>query len=228
MFARVLLNRLLKHVVNNILPESQCGFRPKRGTTDMIFSLRQLQEKCREQQQPLFLVFIDLTKAFDSVNRAAIYKILLKLGSPEKFVHMIRLLHDGMMACVLDQGTKSDLFSIKNGVKQGCVLAPTLFSIVFSVLMHMALSSADEGILISHGYDGGVFNIRRLKSSSKISQTLLRDFLYADNAALADTSLDGVQRLIGRFSAACRTFSFTTRSRKQKSCISKHLLCRRS
>ena len=62
----------------------------------MIYSLRQLQEKCREQQQPLFLVFVDLTKAFDSVYRPAMYLILAKLGCPEKFIKMIRLLHDGM------------------------------------------------------------------------------------------------------------------------------------
>jgi Reverse transcriptase (RNA-dependent DNA polymerase)/Endonuclease/Exonuclease/phosphatase family len=213
-FARVLLNRLLKHVTDKILPESQCGFRSERSTTDMIFSVRQLQEKCREQQQSLFLVFVDLTKAFDSVNRSAMYTILSKLGCPEKFVKMIRLLHDGMMASVLDQGDKSDPFSINNGVKQGCVLAPTLFSIVFSVLLRVAFKDSDEGVLIKYRYDGGAFNIRRLKTSSKTLQTLLRDFLYADDAALADTSLAGVQRLTDRFAAACRTFGFTISIKK--------------
>jgi len=68
--ARVLLNRLSKHVgQNNIIPESRCGFRAARGTTDMIFAARQIQEKCREQYQDLYMVFIDLTKAFDTVNR---------------------------------------------------------------------------------------------------------------------------------------------------------------
>ena len=50
--ARIILNRLTKHVSNNnILPEGQCGFRAGRSTMDMIFTARQLQEKCREQQQ---------------------------------------------------------------------------------------------------------------------------------------------------------------------------------
>ena len=54
--ARVLLNRLTQHVDElGILPESQCGFRTGRGTTDMIFSARQLQEKCQEQYKDLDL-----------------------------------------------------------------------------------------------------------------------------------------------------------------------------
>ena len=51
-----------------ILPESQCGFRTGRSIIDMIFSLTQLQEKCIEQHKDLYLIFIDLTKAFDTVN----------------------------------------------------------------------------------------------------------------------------------------------------------------
>ena len=64
LLAHVVLKRL-QVVADRVYPESQCGFRANRSTTDMVFSLRQLQEKCREQQQPLFVAFIDLTKAFD-------------------------------------------------------------------------------------------------------------------------------------------------------------------
>ena len=64
----------LLSVAGNILaqentPESQCGFRSNRGTVDMIFVLRQIQEKCREQNMGLHAVFVDLTEAFDTVNR---------------------------------------------------------------------------------------------------------------------------------------------------------------
>ena len=71
-FARVVLTRLQK-IAERVYPESQCGFRAKRSTTDMIFSFRQLQEKCREQHQPLYVAFIDLTKAFDLVSRETVY-----------------------------------------------------------------------------------------------------------------------------------------------------------
>ena len=68
LFARVILIRLQK-LAERIYPESQCGFQAERSTIDMVFSLRQLQEKCREQQMPLYIAFIDLAKAFDMVSR---------------------------------------------------------------------------------------------------------------------------------------------------------------
>ena len=66
--AKVLLNRLLP-LSESIIPETQCGFRPGRGTTDMIFSAQQVQENCREQGRDICLAFIDITKAFDSENK---------------------------------------------------------------------------------------------------------------------------------------------------------------
>ena len=65
--ARVLLNHLIVHMEHGLLPESQCGFRGGHGTVDMIFAACQLQEKCQEHYDDLFITFIDLTKAFDSL-----------------------------------------------------------------------------------------------------------------------------------------------------------------
>ncbi|XP_035672024.1 uncharacterized protein LOC118413014 [Branchiostoma floridae] len=64
--ARVVLDRLIPTIAEENLPESQCGFRANRGTADMIFVMRQIQEKCREQNMGLYAVFVDLTKAFDN------------------------------------------------------------------------------------------------------------------------------------------------------------------
>ena len=63
--AKILLNRLNAHLDQaGLIPESQCGFRKDRGTIDMIFTSRQLQEKCQEQNVDLYMTFVDLTKAF--------------------------------------------------------------------------------------------------------------------------------------------------------------------
>ena len=67
----------------------------------MIFSARQVQEKCREQGRDLCLAFIDITKAFDSVNREALWACHARLGCPPKCVNITRQLHEGMKGCVL-------------------------------------------------------------------------------------------------------------------------------
>ena len=75
------------------------------------------------------MVFVDLSKAFDTVGRTRLWQLLRKYGCPEKFITMIAALHTGMMANVSVGGEVSESFSVTNGVKQGCILAPTLFSI---------------------------------------------------------------------------------------------------
>ena len=92
----------------------------------MIFCLRQLQEKCTEQDRPLYMVFVDFSKAFDTVGRTGLWQLLKKCGFPEKFTTMIEPLHTGMMANVSIGGEVSEYFSVTNGVKQGRVLAPML------------------------------------------------------------------------------------------------------
>ena len=68
-FARVLLNRLVRIIAEDHLSETQCGFRANWETTDMVFVLRQLQEKCREQNKGLYVTFVDLTKLLHTVSR---------------------------------------------------------------------------------------------------------------------------------------------------------------
>ena len=74
--ARFLLNRLNDHLARGLLPKSQCGFRSGHITADMIFAARQLQEKCQEQNVGLFTTFVDLAKAFDTVCREGLWKIM--------------------------------------------------------------------------------------------------------------------------------------------------------
>ena len=101
----------------------------------MIFTARQLQEKCQEQNVDLYMTFVDLTKAFDTVSRDGLWKIMAKFGCPPRFIAMVRQFHDGMQARVQTDGEFSEPFEVTNGVKQGCVLAPTLFSMMFSAML---------------------------------------------------------------------------------------------
>ena len=66
----------------------------------MIFSLGQLQEKCREQGKPLYVAFIDLTKAFHLVSRDSLFKILAKIGCPSTLLSIMKSFHDNMKGTV--------------------------------------------------------------------------------------------------------------------------------
>lgn len=100
----------------------------------MIISLRQLREKCVEQQMDLYVMFVDLKKAFDTFSGEGLWKLLSAIGFPEQFVIMARQFHDDMVARVMENEDQSKPFPVRNGVKPGCVLAPTLFSILFAAM----------------------------------------------------------------------------------------------
>ena len=212
-FARVVLKRL-QVLAEQVYPESQCGFRANRSTVDMIFSLRQLQEKCREQRQPLFVASIDLTKAFDLVSRDGLFKILPKTGCPPKLLSIIRSFHEYMKGIVVFDGSPSAAFNIRSGVKQGCVLAPTLFGIFFAVMLKHAFGPAAEGIYLRTRTDGKLFNLSRLRAKTKVQLRCLRDFLFADDAAVTAHSAEDLQQLLTRFSDACQDFRLTISLKK--------------
>lgn len=213
--ARVLLNRLTQHMEDGYLPESQCGFRKGRGTVDMIFAARQLQEKCQEQNRDLYTTFVDLTKAFDTVSREGLWKIMRKFGCPDKFINMVRQFHDGMLARVLDDGDSSDAFPVTNGVKQGCVLAPTLFSMMFSAMLSDAFCNDEEtNIKIRFRTDGKLFNLRRLQAKTKVEEGSVRDLLFADDCALNADTEDKMQQSMNCFSNACKSFGLTISTKK--------------
>ena len=213
LFAKVLLSRL-QQLAERVYPESQCGFRAERSTRDMVFSLRQLQEKCREQQGPLYIAFIDLTKVLDLVSRDGLFKALPKIGCPPILLSMVRSFHDNMQATIQYEGSLSEPFEIKSGVKQGCVIAPNLFGILFSLLLRHAFGSETEGVYMHTRADGKLFNASRLRAKTKVRPITIRDMLFADDAAVTSHTVEGLRRLMNVFSQACKDFGLTISLKK--------------
>ena len=172
----------------------------------MIFSLKQIQEKCIEQNMPLYMVFVDFTKAFDTVNRSALWTTLRKLGCPDHFVHLITALHSDMNARVSLKGELGDPFGVKNGVKQGCVLAPTLFSIYLSIVLKHAFKDHKKGVLIQSRPGADLFNVKLFKSVRKRKEVLIRELMFADDTAFVSHSPEDAQDIITRFSRSAKAF----------------------
>ena len=212
-FARVALKKL-QSLAERVYPESQCGFRAKRSTIDTIFSLRQLQEKCPEQRLPLHNAFIDLTIAFDLVSRLALFKLLQRIGCPPKLLKFITSLHEEMQGTVQFEGSSSEPFSIKSGVKQGCVLASTLFGILLSLLLGFAFKENEEGVYIHTRSHGSLFNFSRHGAKTKVRKVLIREMLFAEDAALTAHTEAGLHDPINCFSDVCNEFGVTVSIKK--------------
>ena len=134
----------------NLLSEEQCGFRPYRSTTDMMFAVRRLQELGRKARVPLCLCFIDLQKAYDSVDRTLLWQVLARFEVRPQMIEVIRQFHDEMRVCLRnDDGRCSEWFEVAQGLRQGCVLSPLLSNVFFAAILLVALEifSKDAGIL---------------------------------------------------------------------------------
>ena len=180
----------------------------------MIFAARQLQEKCQEQHQDLYMTFVDLTRAFDTVSRSGLWKIMAKFGCPDKFIALVRSFHDGMQVRVQDDGELSEPIPVTNGVKQGCVLAPTLFSMMFSAMLTEAFKDGKDGVEIEYRMDGGLHNIQRFRAKSKTKEDCVRDLLFADDCALNASTEEKMQKSMDKFSDACTAFGLTISTKK--------------
>ena len=171
-------------------------------------------KKCREHSIGLCAVFVDLTKAFDSVNREGLWILLEKLGCPANFLNILREFHDGMCARVIDKGSVSDPFPVGNGVKQGCTMAPTLFAIYFAAMLRDALKNTDVGVYVQYRTTGKLFNLRRLQAKTKVMESLIRDLLFADDCGLFTHSVEDMQILMNSFADACRRYGLTISIKK--------------
>ena len=144
-FTRILMNRI-KHSIEERLRIEQAGFRGGRSTINQIFILRNIIEQNVELNSTLYLNFIDFAKAFDSINRDCLWKILKIYGIPQKIINLMKNLYQGSSGRVLVNGTTTEKFDIRTGVKQGCVMSGLLFNIVIDWIMQKTLKNSKTGI----------------------------------------------------------------------------------
>ena len=122
-----LLSRLISYA-KEIIGDHQCGFRCNRSTIDHIVCIRQILEKKWEYSEPVHQLFIDFKKAYTSVRRGVLYKILIEFGIPRKLVRLIKMSLTETYSRVRVGKNVSDRFPIRNGLKQGGALSPMLFN----------------------------------------------------------------------------------------------------
>ena len=205
--------------VKGLLPEEQCGFRPDRSTTDIMFVIRRLQEVGRKTGVYLHMCFVDLQKAYDTVDRTLLWQILTRIGVPPHMIEVIRQFYDGMRACVRPgDGVCSDWFEVEQGLRQGCVLFPLLFNIFFAAVLNVVLQRFREEPAIlaelmllkepstSMGPEPAMNYVRRA----------VWGMLYADDACIVSRSPQGLAKMMEVIVEVCQAFALTLSEKKTK------------
>ena len=167
--ALILLGRIRDHLLMHQRPE-QSGFTPGKSTIDRILALRIIVERHREFNRGLLAAYIDLKKAFDSVHRESLWEILRLRGIPTKIIELIASLYTGTESAVRCGGGISSFFPVNSGVRQGCVLAPTLFNTCMDWIMDRAVSQSQCG--------------------ATLGNTKVTDLDFADDVAILSESLE--------------------------------------
>ena len=220
---KIVANRLSDFCeAQQILPEEQYGFRPARSTIDILFLVRRLQKLGRQRKIPLYMCFVDLQKAYDSVDRELLWKVLARAGVPSVMIDVIRKFDDGMCARVrMDDGELSEWFEVTQGLRQRCVLSPLLFNIFFAAVIEVVLQRFSEDDTILENLvllDEG--------SGSGPDETLLDrvrravwEMLYAGDAGIVSRSPAGLARMMTVIVEVFGAFGLTVSEKKTETLL---------
>ncbi|GAA6085164.1 receptor-type tyrosine-protein phosphatase F-like, partial [Tachysurus ichikawai] len=195
-YARV-LERRIRPIVEPRIQEEQCGFRPGRGTLDHLYTLARLLEGSWEFAQPVHMCFVDLEKAFDCVPRGDLWGVLWEYGVRGPLLRAVRSLYDRSRSLVRIAGSKSDLFPVHVGLRQGCPLSPVLFITYMDRISRRSL-----------GPEGVRFGDHRILS-----------LLFADDVVLLASSNQDLQRALGRFAAECEAAGMRISTSKSEAMV---------
>ena len=140
--AKIIINRL-SNVVDSRLREEQAGFKKGKGCVDQIFSLRNIIEQCTEWQRKLYIKLVDFEKAFDSIHRNSLWKILKHYGIPKEIVSIVLSFYNDFNCRV---GNSQHSFPVLSGVRQGCMMSALLFNITIDWVTKQTAQDKNRGI----------------------------------------------------------------------------------
>ena len=174
-FTSILNARLIEWAEENTMfTEAQAGFRKGYSTTDHIFTLHAIIEKQFSRNAKLYVAFVDFYKAFDTVSHTMMWLVLSRTGIQGKMLTMLRAMYASIKACVRCNGSElSDYFECLQGLKQGCLCSPILFTYFINELANDITR-------------GGIHGIQLMPN--QIEMFLM---LFADDLALLSSTVRG-------------------------------------
>ena len=187
-----LLRNRIEPKIDNILKKNQNSFRRNRSTTSQILTIRRILEGVRAKNLQATLLFVDFTKAFDSIHRGKMEQIILAYGLPKESVAAITILYRNTKVNVRSPDGDTEYFDIVAGagVLQGDTLAPYLFIICLDYVLRISIDKIRE-----NGFE------LTKKRSRRYPAKTITDADYADDIAIlantpnqAETLLHSLER----------------------------------
>ena len=187
----------------------------KTGCYDQIFTARMLMQKAIEFNKPLYMCFVDLSKANDTINRDVLWAILENsFCIPTKLIKIINLLHSGTEGVIRYDGKLSEEFPINVGVKQGDVLAPMMFNLYLDAVTRVTLQKHKNlGIQLEHCFNApSLFNYR-CKLKEKVS---IQNLAYADDLLIVSSNINNLKQLVKIINSTFNNFGLIINTNKTK------------
>jgi len=199
-YTSVLNARLVKWMqVYEKIVESQAGFRKKYSTVDHIFTLSSIIEKSLSKRRgKLYVAFVDLRKAFDSVDRQSLFRALSEAGVSGRMLKSLMSIYKSVLSCVRAGSSRTDFFECPLGLRQGCCLSPSLFTLFINAVADNMDAQGRHGIQLMPG--------------------LLELFLlmFADDIALLSDTAQGLQNQLNCLARTCSDLKLTVNTEKTK------------
>ena len=209
------LNERIKSFLddNNLLGQEQTGFRNGYSTMEHLFTLYGIIDILQSKSKKLYCAFLDLEKAFDTINRAYLWEKILKTGIQGKILKVIVSLYIEAKSCVVinKNGKQSEYFRSKTGVRQGENLSPILFALFLNDMKDF-LKEDMEGLpsVAREARNGGM---AEEDVNSFLELFLL---LYADDSVIFSENVKGLQTGLDRVKTYCDKFSLKLNAKKCK------------
>ena len=184
---------------NNVLDESQAGFRQKYTTIDNVFNLMAVVQKhLTKKGGRFYCIFIDFEKAFDNVQHSQIWKSFERNNIKGKFCQIMKSLYQNTESCVKCNNKLTEYFKCSIGTRQGCVTSPKIFSLLVNDLIKYLQHNCGEGIYITEDVSS------------------LYALMYADDVSSFADTVCRLQKQIDSISNFCKELNMKINIEKTK------------
>lgn len=194
----IILERRLREIIEGTLDDNQCGFSPGRGTTYLIFTIRQMIEKTLQYNNKLLQCFVDLEKAFDTAPRTRIWEVLEWRNVGDKLIQAIKSIYSCTRNYVRTHNETSNEFITRKGVRQGGVLSPLLFVALMDEIARKCKVRVKKTRM-------GVY---------KVQPVLMSEMIYADDLVIVARTERDMQINVNTWNDNLKEFGMKVNSAK--------------